>query len=259
MPAKDKTIIMYHRSYRKLAGSLASFWLQFLFCVVPLCAITAFFYPQITAAISKGAKTALAPFFAAETLQVMETPHVLGNYSFLQLPTDFPTALFALNNAVVCILLILVLSQINVARPVMFCINLTALVHLTASLFFYFWPDHFPYETGYYSQLYMVQEISIWFFMPIIIGLATLPLPASFPAKVITMVLTYIYSVLFGMLRYIVFLFLLSKFSLLYMPMFFFVFGPLVDFVYIVAIYSAFVARLANKVKGDYALWKWQY
>jgi len=90
-------------------------------------------------------------------------------------------------------------------------------------------------------------------------GLAVLPLPSSLVSKCVTLGITFCYSLVFGTLRYAVFLFVLTKASLLYMAVLFFVLGPLVDFVYIVGIYGVHVTRLAKKMRGDYASWKWSY
>jgi hypothetical protein len=103
----------------------------------------------------------------------------------------------------------------------------------------------------------MIQQISIWFFVPLIMGVGVMPLPGTIMSKIATMIVTYIYSLAFGAFRYVVFLFILSKISLLYMSILFFVLGPLLDFVYVVGIYSVYVTKLAARIQEDYSLWKW--
>ncbi|HMM22092.1 MAG TPA: hypothetical protein PKA10_15340 [Selenomonadales bacterium] len=261
MSGNLKSTIMYHRSYRKLPGSLPLFLLQFVGCAVPISAATIFFYPQITRAVCIAAKTVLESAYFPGRISIVEIDYIhrIGNVSFLDLPSQFPTPFFSLMNALACLVLLIVLPRIERVKPVMIFFTLLAFIHLISSLFFIAVASRFPYEAVDSSRLYMLQQISIWFFVPIVMGLAVMPLPSSLTAKGSTMIITYVYSLIFGTVRYMVFLFILTKASLLYMAILFFALGPLIDFVYIVGIYSAHVTWLAKKVKDDYTLWKWQY
>lgn len=261
MKQEEKTIIRYHRSYRKLMGSVQLFCIQFFLCVIPLSAITLFWYPQITHAVCLIAEAILSPYFFADTVRIVEIQYIegFGNVSFLSLPGQFPTAFFSMINALICLLLLTILPRIETAKPLIIFMIMLAFVHFLSSLFFLISPSLFPYDATDYSQLYMAQQIGIWFFVPLVMGIAVMPLPSSLTSKCFTMVITYLYSLLFGTVRYAIFIFILAKVSLLYMPILFFALGPLIDFVYIVGIYSIYVTRLANKISGEFTLWKWQY
>jgi hypothetical protein len=185
--------------------------------------------------------------------------YVIGHASYITLPGTFPSILFSFINAIVSLLLLVLLPAIERFKPlIIFCIVISFIMFLS-SVFFILVPDQFPYQASDYSDLYMKQQISIWFFVPIVMGLAVLPLPSSLPSKIVTMVVTFLYSLAFGTIRYVVFLFIIGKISILYMAILFFVFGPLVDFVYIVGIYSVYATRVARKIKGNFTLWKWSY
>ena len=254
-----KTVILYHRSYRKLPGSLSAFLLQFVLAVIPLSAIIVFFYPQISKAMCQMTKTILSPFFFSDTMRIAQTSYLelMGGISYLDLPGKFPSIIVSVINALFSAGLLTLLPFVERAKPIVIFIMLSALIHLISSLFFIFLPSLFPYNAANYSQLYMIQQIGIWFFVPLIMGVGVMPLPGSFSSKVTTMIVTYIYSLVFGFLRYVVFLFILSKVSLLYMAILFFVLGPLLDFTYVVGIYSVYITRLAARIQGDYSLWKW--
>jgi hypothetical protein len=43
------------------------------------------------------------------------------------------------------------------------------------------------------------------------------------------------------------------------MALLYFAFGPLIDFVYIVGIFSIYSNRLAEKLQGSIKAWKWLY
>lgn len=256
-----KAVMLYHRAYRILPGSVKVFLLQFICCALPFSAVTILFYPQITHLLCQITEFILAPYFLPGTVWIAEMPYIssIGQISFLALPGKIPGFPFSLGNALVSLLLLIVLPFINHAKPLVIFAIMLSFVHLLSSLFFLFIPELFPYGAADYSQLYMLQQVSIWFFVPIITGLALLPLPSPITAKCVTMVITCIYSLIFGTVRYAVFLFIVAKISLIYMAIIFFALGPLIDFVYVVGIYSVHINWLANKMKGDFKLWKWQY
>ena len=68
-----------------------------------------------------------------------------------------------------------------------------------------------------------------------------------------------LYSIVFGTVRYMVFLYFLYRFSMIYMALFYFMIGPMFDFLYLVMIYAVFVNRMIgvyDSRKGKEA-WKW--
>ncbi len=260
MTAKEpKSVILYHRSYRKVPGSAKMFFLQFFIIALPLSLIIVFWYPEITHTVCRIADAMLAPFFPPDTIRTLHLPYVIGDAFLLDLPSKYPSLVFSVINALVSLFFLVFLPTVKSSKHIFIFLIVVAFINFVSSLFFTFVPYRFPYETVDYSELYIKQQISIWFFVPIIMGLAVLPLPSSLASKCITMLVTFCYSLIFGTLRYAVFLFILTKASLLYMAVLFFVLGPLVDFVYIVGIYSVHVTRLAKKMKGDFASWKWSY
>ena len=259
MSVDPKSVILSHRSYRKISASVRPFVLQFFFIALPLSLAVVFLYPEITKAVCLIARTILSPSFHPDSLSIVSYPYIIGHAYYITLPGRFPSIFFSLINAIVSLLLLVLLPKIEHFKPlVIFCIVVSFIMFLS-SVFFIFLPDQFPYQASDYSDLYIKQQISIWFFVPVIMGLAVLPLPASLPSKIITMLAAFAYSLLFGTVRYVVFLFIIGKISILYMAILFFVLGPLVDFIYIVGIYCVYAARLAKKIQGNFTLWKWSY
>jgi hypothetical protein len=255
----SKSVIISHRSYRKLFASSLPFVLQFVFIALPLSLVVFFFYPEITKQMCLTTKAIIAPSFQPDTIQIASYPHIFGDAYFISLPGRFPSVLFSLINALVSLVFLALLSNIHRMKPLVIFGVVVSSITLISSLFFIFVSEVFPYQASDYSDLYIIQQISIWFFVPIIMGLSALPLPSSLLSKIVTMLATCVYSLIFGTIRYIVFLFIVGKISMLYMALLFFVFGPLLDFLYIVAIYSVYTTRLAIKIKGDFTLWKWSY
>lgn len=228
---------------------------------VPFSLATLFFYPQLTKVVCVITDAVISPFFPPDTVKLVRVDYIksIGDISFLDLPGVFPSYAFSLLNAVGCLAFLLLLPRIERIKPVMIFLMVIFSIHLISAVFFIFAPAAFPYDAVDGSRLYMLQQISIWFFAPLIMGLAVMPLPAQPSAKAFTMLLTYLYSLVFGTVRYAVFLFIMAKLSMLYMAVIFFALGPLADFIYIVGIYGVYVTQLTNKLKGDLNIWKWQF
>ena len=259
MSAAKKTVMLYHRSYRIIDGSVWVVLLQILLLVLPISLGSVFFYPEITNALCQLAHDILSPHYPTGSIYVAEAQFIsfLDDYSYLHLPSTYPTYTFSLINAIVCILLLILLPRIEIGKPFLIFILMVAFIHLSSALFFLIAPDKFPYDTTEYSRLYILQQISIGFFVPLIMGMAVMPLPSPLILRCLVVWSTYFYSLLFNFLRYIVFLYLLDVSSLLFMAVLYFIMGPLVDFVYITGIYSLFLSGVAKDMRGDSGAWRW--
>lgn len=259
MSAAKKTIMLYHRSYRTIDGSVWIVLLQILFFALPISLGSVFFYPEITNALCQLAQDILSPHFSPGSIYVAEAQFIsfLDDFSYLHLPSTYPTFTFSLLNAIVCVLLLIILPRIETGKPFLIFFQMVSFIHLTSSLFFMFAAEKFPYDTTEYSRLYILQQISIGFFVPLIMGMAVMPLPSPLILRCLVVWSTYFYSLLFNSLRYIVFLYLLDVSSLLFMAVLYFIMGPLVDFVYITGIYSLFLSGVAKDLRGDSGAWRW--
>lgn len=256
---RGKELIMYHRSYRKLPGSFRTILLQFLLCFILFAAPFFCFYPQVTKLLCQLSKTLLDSFFFADTIKITAIPYFkwVGDLYYLDLPGKLPTLAFSLGNILFSLMLLVFFGFTNYGKPLMISGAMITAIHLVASLFFLFAPGGFPYSAANYSELYIKQQIGIWFFMPLLLGMSILPLPAPWPTKFFAIAAAVLYSLVFGTLRYIVFLYIISQVSMLYMAILYFALGPLIDFVYGVGIYSLYLSWLLKKSKGNIALWRW--
>jgi hypothetical protein len=255
----QESLIYYHRAYRKITGSGWIFFLEFILTTIPLSIIILLIYPVITAQMSLFTYNFLLPYYSPDSIFLIEKTFILGNVSIVTVPGSYPSVLTCLLNFIVCLCMIFLLPKSKIGRNFAIIAVFWALINLTSVIFFSVIPYEFPYTVEDYSELYVKSEVSMWFFIPFILGIAFLPLPSSFIPKIGIIIFTAVYSIIFGTLRYIVFLFIVSNFSVLYMAILFFSFGPLIDFVYIVGIYSYYTYFLAKKLKGDDSIWKWLY
>jgi len=254
-----KTIIYYHRAYRKITRSGWLFIVEMAALCVPLSLIILFGFPLLTEPISILSRAVLAPYYPSGIVQIMEKDFLWEKISVVGLPGTFPSDTVLIINLIASLFLFLFLPKVKIGKNIAIYFFFLAGINLVSVLFFIVQPWPFPYTAVDFSEFYIKSEISMWLFIPFILGMAFLPLPSPLLPKILLIVLTIIYSVIFGTLRYIIFLFVISKFSVLYMALLFFAFGPLIDFVYIVGIYSYYNSRLAMTLKGNESVWKWSY
>ncbi len=254
-----KTIIYYHRAYRKITGSGWKFLIELFAVSVPLFLFILFAYPLITERMSLIAQTVLSSYYPSGSIEALEKDFLIGNIFFVGLPGTNPSYLISIINLIISLAMIMFLPFMKRGKNICIYFVFLGAINLVSALFFTIYPDGFPYTASGFSEFYIKSEISMWLFIPLILGMAILPLPASIFPKLTLIIFAIIYSVIFGTLRYIVFLYIVSKFSFIYMALLFFAFGPLIDFVYIVGIYSFYNSRLAKSLKSSESIWKWSY
>jgi hypothetical protein len=254
-----KSIIYYHRAYRKITGSGKIFSLELLIISLPLSLLTFYLYPFITERMSLLAQAILSHYYPSGTIKVMIKSFLMGDAAYVSMPGAQPSYLTAVVNLAVSLALILILPRVKVGKNVAIYFLFLAAINLASSLFFVFSFADFPYSVTKFSELYIKSEISMWLFIPFILGMAILLLPAPIFPKILLIVLALVYSIIFGTLRYIIFLFIVSKLSIIYMALLFFAFGPLIDFVYIVGIFSYYNSKLAWDLQESKSVWKWSY
>jgi hypothetical protein len=226
---------------------------------LPLSVLMVLFHSELTAWISILVKTALAAHAPSWPIDIIEKPFLWHEMSFVSIPGKNPSLLTILVNGILSLVMILLLLRARKGKNIAIYFVFLFGFNLASSIFFLAFPDAFPYTATEFSELYMKSQISMWLFIPFILGMAFLPLPGSLITKILLILATLSYSVGFCTLRYIIFLFIIHEFSVIYMALLFFAFGPLIDFVYIVGFYSIFNRRLAMKLKGSETVWKWSY
>lgn len=207
------------------------------------------------------ARDILAPSFPAEKLEILQRKFLIENENIFLLigPGSYPSTLMSFISSLVMLVIILLLQNVKKNKNIAIFVSFLAFIHMVSAVFFTLTPHLFPYTSTDFAELYVKTVIGVWIFIPVILSMALFPLPSSFVPKLFIILLTLIYSFVFATLRYAIFMYILTKYSFIYMALLFFAFGPLIDFVYVVGIYSVYVAYLAKKMKGSEAQWKWLF
>ena len=255
-----KKQIYYARTYRHLKVAPLPYILFLMLLIVPAVVLLCLYYDELTYAMSDAAAWVMqrAGFSVTDIKAGVFLPQ-LGPVHYLSMPTVLPGTVFVLVNLVVMLgLMWLLLTGKRKTGPISIYLLIAIFIHVMACVFFLLGRELFPYTLTDFSDLYMKQQLGIWITFLVMIGLVMGLVRGGILLRILTVVGVMAYSLLFGFVRYVLFLAILSQFSVLYMPLMFFVLGPFFDFLYFVAIYAISTNRMIrmydSKMKGD---WSW--
>ncbi len=113
-----------------------------------------------------------------------------------------------------------------------------------------------PYSPEDFSAIWYRGECYLWLLIPWIFGLGLFTLRVPFRLKLPWLVLVFAYSLLWSAIRLATGLATFYYFGGIWMPMFYFIFGFLADFLYIVAIYSLAMDRAAVFLIKEREVWE---
>lgn len=257
-----KKQIYYARTYRRLQIDRSPGMVVALLVIMTALIVFVRNIGRLTGAMAGIAVRILSGAVQAEVLQVRQTDYsILGTITYLVLPAADVSRRAILINILVGVGVLMLMRLLRrTGTPLAIFAFFAVLTHMVSCVFFQFAGAHFPYTLGQYSELYVKQQVGIWLVFFVLSGLMiTLIGERDYFFKSVMFVSVMCYSFVFGVVRYILFLYLLHVGSLLYMAILFFVFGPMFDFAYLVAFYAVFM----NKKTNDYeygkkrSAWKW--
>ncbi|MEG1548703.1 MAG: hypothetical protein RR232_08300 [Clostridia bacterium] len=259
-----KAQIYFARTYRRLQPNTIWQAMYILLCVLPCVVVFLLCYSHLTYLISHYISNLLRYALPDDTVLRLRYGSFLpyfGGVYFINVPTRLPTASFTLINLFVSLMLI-ILCNIGKykGRPISVYLTIAITIHIISCIFFLFAAEHFPYSAVDYSEIYIEQQIGIWLSFIVIAGLVTgLISCGKMYRKLFTFLEIMAYSFVFGVVRYMVFLYVVCRFSSLYMASLFFSLGPFFDFLYLVYIYSVFIDRLISTMdtSTERGVWQW--
>ncbi|HEX3075545.1 MAG TPA: hypothetical protein VHQ24_01615 [Lachnospiraceae bacterium] len=263
MQQNVKKQIDFARTYRHLSINKLETTLYLLFFVLPIVVLLFFFYSELTYGITQLSGRILDGVIPVNLNDIGSSVllHMFGNVYFLKLPNVLPEENFIIINLVVSLVILAVcMTGRRAGHPMSIFFIMILLTHVSSCLYFLFFSDHFPYTASEYSDLYMKQEVSIWISFAIIAGLVTAFLGLKgIWGRMVTMTTIMVYSFIFGIVRYIFFLYVIYSFSNLYMAVLFFIFGPLFDFLYFVFFYGIYIDKAIKRYdsKKGREQWGW--
>lgn len=258
----QKRRIYYARTYRHLVQSTIKNILFFLLLILPAIILYFWNLHRLTAFICRVGVRILGKIFPGVPMNIFTVGYpVFGQVDCIELPTVYPQFTYIVGS--LCVIFVVMMFLITGKRkghPIAIYLLLSLLTHVVSCVFFLFATNYFPYSLADFSELYISQQISIWLIFIILSGLVTgFVGNKGYLYKCLTFLAMMAYSLVFGGVRYIVFLFVLYRFSVLYMAAMFFVFGPLFDFLYLVCIYSFFINKMTKYYDSGRGREEWRW
>ncbi|MCX5776741.1 MAG: hypothetical protein NTX32_03825 [Candidatus Firestonebacteria bacterium] len=228
--------------------------MQSLILLLPLIAIFIYF-PSLTYYINILA----AGVLDIETSNLKEVDYLFQSVYLIGPVGRYPGTMQSVYVFIASLAAIIILLKSKIAVPIVSYLVYALLILLVSAVYFVFIPFSFPYNILAFSDLYIKLQVSWWIITPVLMLVSLLPLPVGLLSKLSVSLLTLLYAIIFGMVRYVVLIYILREYSYLYMAVLLFAFGPLVDFIYVVGIFSVFVSGIAGKTKSRLREWNWLY
>ncbi len=256
-----KERIYFHRAYKTLAGAGRGGIFAFLFLVAALDVLIGIYHvPLLHRFVEVVGGMVGACGLRVEVFHWPFLPVWIKSMPILDAAGAFPSKMLSVVSFVVWMLVVLIMPHLRrIPKVIVVYVVFLGLMNTASAAFFVFVPHLFPYDISDFSLLYMGTQFGMWLLMPVVLGVALAPLRRPVFEKWTVVVLTVVYAVVFGAVRYAAFLYLLREISVLYMAALFFALGPLIDFVYVVAIYSIYVNFIALKVRNNPETWRWLF
>jgi hypothetical protein len=147
-----------------------------------------------------------------------------------------------------------IIPKVKMAKGLSMWIATIAILTFVSSAFFAIIPAKFPYTIGNFTEFYLHAEIFIWVTIPIFLSLCLAPVPTSMVSKTLLIAFTIAYSIVLGICRYALFIYVLIHIHFLFMPVLFFIFGPLLDIYAIISLYALYVSAYSKKIKEGFSI-----
>lgn len=257
-----KKKIFYARTYRRIHIDWVKSTIFAALLMIPSVLICILMIDNMTELLAGIGVDILSKVIPEESLQIVTTEYsVLNSMNYIELPTTYPAfPMIAWNLGICLFTLLMMLVFKKTGKPLAIFSMFAIFTHVVSCIYFLLAASEFPYSLRIYSDLYLKQQIGIWLIFIILAGMIVAFMgERSYLFKLLTFFDIMAYSIVFGSVRYILFLYILYRYSVLYMALLFFVVGPMFDYSYFVALYAVFV----NKTIKDYqygekkGVWRW--
>lgn len=252
--------IYYSRTYRRLRRFGMKEIISVAAMIIPVLILFFVFLPKLTMFMSWAAVKVMSAQFKGILAQIvqMDMPF-FGEIYIVEMPTVYPDKYqIFMNLIMMCIFFLVFGSGKRKGKPLPIFLMIVMVIHTINCLFLLFASNYFPYTAYQYSDLYIKQQIGIWFVFIILAGMVTGCMGRKgILIKCFAFLSIVVYSVAFGIIRYLLFLYILQKFSILYMALMFFVLGPFFDFLYLVGIYALFINRMEDVYSTEEGREEW--
>lgn len=258
----NKKLINYSRDYRHLNRHFVGYLFQVVIFLGGLIVGYLFSYNKLSYYIADFTANILGKVtgISAGIREVEFFPKFGGVYC-VTMEGKSPSFSLSIISMIITLILIVICSQIKTdKKPVMIFITIGLYIHLISSAFFvFFGAEKFPYNLDDYSNLYMKQQIIVWLMIIVVYWLSTSLITNVVGLRIVSFLIVAVLSALFGIARYLVYLFIIVKCTYIFMAELYFIFGILMDIMIMIGVYSIFMKKVSARFRDrmEVKLWKW--
>ncbi|HIQ27083.1 MAG TPA: hypothetical protein EYH42_01110 [Sulfurovum sp.] len=253
--SKCKTqFIIPHRSYRRLRAAKIPLIIESVIYLFLSVAAVYVYLSYIFNTFSNYLHTSLAE---ANIPAGMQTVEIFGfGISLVDLPFMHtqPLSLFFILLGIL-ILFYVLKKQSIIPYNIAMWLNFFILMFSVFILYFIFLGQYFPYDFVGYFELYHTAHIGLMLFSLMIMSLAFVLTPSSHIWNFTAFFGMLVYYFIYSLVRYAFTVLLLAKVSIVFAPIMFFT--MYLDFIFFVSVYSYFLYKSAEKLRGEESEWKW--
>ena len=257
-----KSTIWYSRTYRKLHIDYLSAFLFILFLMIPSLVALVLCIEPITRGMTTLTQGVLSEALPGKQFLVESSEYMpFGTIHVLAFDVSLPSATeIAINIAAVTgLVAILTVSKYR-GKPIVIYLNFSFMIHIISCIFFSFVRTTTIYSGKEFSEIIMKQQISVWLLFVVLMGVVLAFFGnRGLGDKILAFVAVMLYSGIMGLIRYIVFTFILAYFSALYMADMYFFAGPIFDFLYLVGVYAIYSSRMQKMFDSPAGEGEWRW
>lgn len=122
--------------------------------------------------------------------------------------------------------------------PIGHLLRIVAFFQACAQIFFYFWPEAFPYSASGYIHGMLIAGVFLISIIPILLGFTFYIFDYGIGKKVGLTLLIMVHLILFIPMQYMAHAFFLQHLSLLFLPLLFFIFGLPLEVLIFIGFYT---------------------
>ncbi len=142
-------------------------------------------------------------------------------------------------------------------RGVSIFFSFVCFILFVSSLYFFFLPEKFPYSLASFSKIYVDTLLLSWINTGLLAILSVVFFPIKTVLKLSFLIAMYIVLFVIGVVKYVFVIITIKEYSHLFTPLMFFVFGPVIDFLFFLFLYGMFVNKVLNPTRKDIDNWRW--
>ena len=258
-----KSMKFYPRTYRYLENNFLKSAIYYIgIFLVPLFFGLIMHMEKLTNMFSHAACEILRGALPGRIFQVAGTSFWTGKtVCYVKMTEEMPMPLHLdMQILIAALIFLFTVTGKRAGRPFFLFLAFEDLGFMINGVFFRFWASDFPYSVNDFSELYIRQQMWILIAFIVLFGIGTSCLGnRKYGFRLFVTLLFALYTVLFAFVRYVVFLYVLSKHSMLYMFTMYFTFGPLFDCLNMVTCYGLMMNGIIKSLSGDESgkVWLW--